>query len=107
MLGHLRLLLFILAQLWRFTKEGRLENKLKRWSNSYGDMKSFMDSEGILEVQDISKVFTLDEYTKQVTLAPRDISVLKQQKWNLGQQYEDGWWTIQKSDSDFYLSLSS
>ena len=44
------------TQLWRFNKDGHLENKMREWSKRYKDSETSITPEGFIEVQEIGKV---------------------------------------------------
>ena len=96
-----------LAQLWRFSHEGHLENKMRRWS--YSDSKASIDpkdaQEGFIEIHEIGKLLTLkDEITKKVGFEEKSTSMSSSQTWKLGPERENGWRTIVHSKSGLYLT---
>ena len=96
-----------LAQLWRFSPKGHLENKMRRWRHS--DTNSSIDpkdaQEGFIEIHEIGKLLTLkDEITKKVGFEEKSTSMSSSQTWKLGPERENGWRTIVHSKSGLYLT---
>ena len=60
--------------------------------------------EGIIEVFDISKVLTLNEITRKVTLQPKIVPKAENQTWTVGPEQKDGWRIIQHSTNEMLLT---
>ena len=90
--------------MWRFTHEGHLENRLRRWK--YSAEQSKIDpkdsDEGYIEVLDINKVLTLEN--GKIEFEKKETPINAKQKWKLGQRDQKGWRTIQHSETGKYLT---
>ena len=95
---------FISAQLWRLTSKGHLENKLRDWNYIEPNLTEIDPDEGVIEVQNIGKVLTMNNKTKVVEYEVKKTPVPTSQKWTLGSPDGHRWQTIQHADTGLYLT---
>ena len=95
------------AQLWQFDNDGHLRNKLRTWSLRYSSSSISIpknSSEGYIEIEEINKVFTLDNKTNVVNFDVKDANNIVNQKWTLGRKDKKGWMNIKHSSTGLYLT---
>ena len=109
------LFLSILDQLWRYTKENRLENKSGAWMFQDKTWSIPKDGDhahaGFIKDQESAMVLTLCENDSsgdnEVILKIVDRENPFGQKWRRSKANEDGWFTFVNPENNEFLTLQS
>ena len=99
----------ILAQLWRVSYDGKLQNKLRSWTHSNEKSTIVPDEgiEGLIEFPDLKTVMTVTNgINNEVGFKPKLPTQNETQLWTLEHPDKKGWRRIYSSVNGLYLTSS-